>query len=228
MTRPVLLDLFCGAGGAAIGYRRAGFDVLGVDTKPQPDYPGAFLREDWRDVLRSLGGAVYLVHASPPCQGYSPYVSSKSSSYAGTLGQDEPRLIADVREELQRLGKPYVIENVLGAKDDMRPTLALCGTMFGLPIPRHRYIEASFPVPQPAHMPCSGIAARYADERGWDRRDMTVTGKGRRAGTKDRWREVMGWPDDVPVTQHGLREAIPPAYSEHIGRAWMAAMAPAL
>ena len=89
--------------------------------------------------------------------------------------------------------------------------------MFGLPIPRHRLFES--PVldarDAPAHPQCIGVAARYADERGWDRRDMTVTGKGRRAGTSQRWSEIMGI--DWYMTQHQLREAIPPAYTQWIG-----------
>lgn len=220
---PRLLDLFCGAGGAAIGYQRAGFEVIGVDNRPQPGYPGTFVLADAIDYLADVvPGSFDVIHASPPCQGYSRHVSSASSEYAGTRGKDEPRLIWDVRL-LARHCRPvagWVIENVVGARDDLRGPLLLCGTMFDLPIPRHRLFETSRsidPFTVPRHRACSGVARSYALAKGWDPRDMTVTGKGRRAGTKDRWAEVMGWPDDVPVTQHGLREAIPPTYTEWIG-----------
>jgi DNA (cytosine-5)-methyltransferase 1 len=197
-----------------MGYHRAGFDVVGVDINPQPHYPFEFHQAD---ALTFPLDGFDAIHASPPCQAYSPHVSSSSSEWAGTRGKDEPRLIASVRTLLQHVGVPYVIENVVGARTELRPRLLLCGTMFGLPIPRHRLFESNLPVAQPLHPACRGVARRYALERGWDPRDMTVTGKGRRAGTKERWAEVMGWPDDVPVTQHGLREAIPPAYTEWIG-----------
>ena len=221
MRRMVLLDLFCGAGGAAIGYQRAGFDVVGVDNRPQPSYPGTFVQADAIDYLGDVvPGTFDAIHASPPCQGYSRHVSSTSSEYAGTRGKDEPRLIEPVRTLLQHIGAPYVIENVVGARYDLRGPILLCGTMFDLPIPRHRIFEVTRSVGAvaPWHTYCRGIAKWYAEQRGWDPRDMTVTGKGRHAGTKERWAEVMGWPADVPVTQHGLREAIPPAYTEWIGR----------
>ncbi len=210
-----LLDLFCGAGGASLGYSEAGFDVTGVDNRFQPAYPFAFIEMDAFEALRGVEG-YDVIHASPPCQGYSPAVSSASSAYAGTLGKDEPRLIAPLRDVLRDIGSRYVIENVVGARDEMHPNLLLCGTMFGLPIARHRLFETSIPIPQPWHPPCNGVAKRYADKKGWDRRDMTVTGKGRHAGTKERWAEVMGWPG-YAGTQHGLREAIPPAYTLYIG-----------
>lgn len=226
--RPLLLDLFCGAGGAAYGYARAGFDVVGVDVRPQPDYPFEFFEVDaLSNTALRLALRADAIHASPPCQGYSSHVSSRGSVYAGTQGKDEPRLIEAVRAMLLRVGVPYVIENVVGARDELRGPLLLCGTMFGLPIPRHRLFETNLAIGAfdvPRHSECNGIAKRYAEERGWDPRDMTVTGKGRRAGTKDRWREVMGWPHGATVTQHGLREAIPPVYTEWFGGRLLAAL----
>ena len=225
MSRPRLLDLFCGAGGAAIGYMRAGFDVVGVDNRRQPNYPGTFVLGDAIEYLADLvPGTFDAIHASPPCQGYSGHVTSESSAWAGTLGKDEPRLIEPIRTLLVHHRTPYVIENVVGARSELRDPLILCGRMFHLPIPRHRLIETSWNEWQPEHPSCRGVAQLYAEARGWDPRDMTVTGKGRRAGTKDRWAEIMGWPTDVPVTQHGLREAIPPAYTGWIGAHIMAAI----
>ena len=214
--RPRLLDLFCGAGGAAMGYHRAGFDVVGVDINPQPHYPFEFHQAD--ALTYPLDG-FDAIHASPPCQAYSAHVSSRSSRWAGTAGKDEPRLIQPVRARLVMSGVPYVIENVAGSRPLLHAPALLCGTMFGLPIPRHRLFETSWRIPVSSamrHPACSGVAKRYAEQRGWDPRDMTVTGKGRHAGTTERWAEVMGW-DQYAGTQHGLREAIPPSYTEWIG-----------
>lgn len=211
-----LLDLFCCGGGAARGYAQAGFEVVGVDIEPQPNYPYQFCQADALSFLDAHGSSFDAIHASPPCQGYSSHVSSISSRWVPTKGKDEPRLIAQVREKLQAIGKPYVIENVMGARSEMQATVVLCGTMFGLPIPRHRLFECSFPVAQPPHPACRGVAKRFAAARGWEYRDMSVTGKGRRAGTAERWKELLGL--EGSMTQHQLAEAIPPAYTEYIGR----------
>ena len=211
MHKPKLLDLFCGAGGAAMGYHQAGFEVVGVDIRKQPRFPFEFIQAD--AMTFPLDG-FDVIHASPPCQGYSPHVSSSGSKWAGTKGVEEPRLIAGIRERLA--GVPYVIENVMGARSELNATLLLCGTMFGLPIPRHRLFELEGGLLiQPFHPRCSGVAKRYAEERGWDPRDMTVTGKGRHAGTSKRWAEITGidW-----MSQHEMRESIPPVYTEHIGK----------
>src|SRR5450755_54617 len=114
--RPRLLDLFCGAGGAAMGYHRAGFDVVGVDNRPQPRYPFEFIQADALEFLRSvvsldiLGVRYDAIHASPPCHAFST-VSSRSRRNAN----EYPDLIAPTRERLLATGLPYVIENVIGA-----------------------------------------------------------------------------------------------------------------
>lgn len=215
-----VLDLFCGGGGAAEGYARAGLEPIGVDMDAHPRYPGTFVRADWREGLERYAGSVDLVHASPPCQGYSAHVTS-TGAWDRTEGADEPRLIGEVREALQATGLPYVIENVTGARADMVEPVLLCGTMYGLPIARHRLVEASFALDVPEHPRCRGVAKAYAAARGWEYRDMSVTGKGRRAGTSERWAEIL----DVrhPMTQHEFRESIPPAYAEWVARQWLAA-----
>ncbi len=213
--RQRLLDLFCCGGGASVGYLRAGFEVTGVDFQDQPQYPFKFVLSDAIEYLRDHGSEYDLIHASPPCQGYSLHVSSRSSQWTPTAGRDEPRLIARVRELLQKSGKPWIIENVIGARRDMNAPIILCGSMFGLPVPRHRLIETSWMMMQPEHPTCRGISKRFAAMRGWDYRDMTVTGKGRNAGTSERWSEILGITHKL--TQHQLAEAIPPAYTHWIG-----------
>lgn len=212
------LDLFCCGGGAAAGYAAAGMIVTGVDIEPQPNYPFAFVQSDAIEYLKKHGGEFDFIHASPPCQGYSSHVVSRSSKWVPHLGKDEPRLIDAVREVLLRLGKPFVIENVMGARNDMRTDLLLCGTMFGLPISRHRIFETSFEIAQPNHPKCKGVAKSFAEIRGWEYRDMSVTGKGRRAGTADRWKEILGI--EHAMSQHQLAEAIPPAYTRYIAEQW--------
>lgn len=133
MTRPKLLDLFCGAGGAAMGYHRAGFEVVGVDIKPQPRYPFAFVQGD---VLKPPvdTSAFDVIHASPPCQGYSTQTADPSR---------HPRLIERVREMLVATGLQYVVENVEGARRAMRDPVRLCGSSFGLDLRRHRHFESN-------------------------------------------------------------------------------------
>lgn len=218
MTRQLrALDLFCCAGGASMGLHRAGFEVVGVDIRPQPRYPFEFHQAD--ALTFPLDGFDF-IWASPPCQGYSAHVSSRSSKFVPTRGKDEPRLIDAIRARLVATGSLWTIENVVGARDAMDVTLTLCGAMFGLPIARHRLFETSFFVFQPDHGNCRGVAKSFAAARGWEYRDMTVTGKGRRKGTSERWSEIMGI--DWPMAQHELSEAIPPAYSEFIGKAAIA------
>jgi hypothetical protein len=203
-----------------MGYSLAGFEVVGVDIEPQPGYPFKFVRGDALEYLAKHGREFNKLHASPPCQGYSSHVSSRSSQYVPTLGKDEPMLIDDVRALCIATGVPYTIENVMGARSHMQANLTLCGTMFGLPISRHRLFETSFAITQPEHGKCSGVAKRFAAARGWEYRDMSVTGKGRRKGTADRWSELLGitW----KLSQHQLAEAIPPAYTRYIGQQFLA------
>lgn len=213
-----VLDLFCGGGGAAEGYARLGWEVVGVDIDPQPCFPYEFHQADAMSILSPsmqpfLRKDYDLIHASPPCQPYSKAVTSSSSKWNDTLGKDEPALIDPLRALLQQSGLPWVIENVTSAPLD---GITLCGSMFGLDIPRHRLFEASFPLVAPVHPACRGIAKAAAERRGWEYRDMTVTGKGRRAGWSERAAELLGITH--PMRQHDLKEAIPPAYTEWIGR----------
>jgi DNA (cytosine-5)-methyltransferase 1 len=211
--RPRLLDLFCGAGGAAMGYHRAGFDVTGVDIKAQPRYPFGFLAYDALKVLQGLlsdGHFSWLslrdfdaIHASPPCQAFSRMTCTRGDP------SSHPDLLMPARELLKALGRPWVIENVPGAP--MRADYKLCGCMFRLAVKRERWFETSwhaFDLRQPClhQEPAVGVYG-YGGVRG---------SSGLFSGRLARWREAMGidWMD-----AHELKEAIPPAYTEHIGRA---------
>ena len=126
-----LLDLFCGAGGCGMGYHRAGFEVVGVDINPQPNYPFAFVQGDALNPPVDLQ-SFDVIHASPPCQRYSSAVLIKNRS-------KHPNYIQQVRTMLQASGKFYVIENVPGSP--LKNPMKLCGTMFVLNVVRHRLLE---------------------------------------------------------------------------------------
>jgi DNA (cytosine-5)-methyltransferase 1 len=206
-----LLDLFCCAGGAAMGYYRAGFtEIVGVDIKPQPRYPFTFVQADALEYVREHGHEFDAIHASPPCQGYS--------ACANMPGRDMshyPKLVEPVRDALMETGKPWVIENVVGAP--LSNALRLCGTMFGLRTHRHRLFEMSHPLylypsqcnrsrVKPAGMG-RVLGIRYNDESPM----VTVAGN---MYKKSAGQRAMGidW-----MTKSEMSEAIPPAYTEYIG-----------
>lgn len=204
MKRPLLLDLFCGAGGAAMGYHRAGFDVVGVDIKPQPHYPFEFVQANAMDVpFKMLGKRFDAIHASPPCQAYSAATRHIASD-------DHPKLIDDLRDKLTRGRLPYVIENVPGAP--LKNPVTLCGLSFGLRVKRHRLFELTFPLLVP---PCDGHTENYFVIFGHEVRDRR---HGHAAGRKNKLadgRVAMGidW-----MNRGELSQAIPPAYTEFIGK----------
>lgn len=207
--RPKLLDLFCGQGGAAAGYDAAGFEVWGVDIDPQPKYPYAFIRADALGVLRDNSFMVQFaaVHASPPCQAYSNAQKIQK--------RDHPELIAPVRELLQRSSLPWVIENVEGAPL-IDPTM-LCGAMFGMRTYRHRLFETSFPVAAPAHPEHVAPLRKMGRPRQAGEFAHYI---GNFSGVQEA-REDMGM---LWANRDGLREAVPPAYTCHIGAALLAAL----
>ena len=154
-----VLDLFCGAGGAALGYHRAGFDeIVGVDNRPMPRYPFEFIQSDALEHLAEHGHAYDAIHASPPCQGYSIM-----HNLPWLRGREYPLLILPTLEMLDGLGKPYVVENVMGArhgatglrKRGLEPHGLkagwLCGLMFGLPFYRHRLFATNWMWLAPGH-----------------------------------------------------------------------------
>ena len=213
--KPRLLDLFCGAGGCTKGYQRAGFYVVGVDSNPQPNYCGdEFIQGDALEILR--WGAVSVlyeaVHASPPCQAFS-----LASLWHGKSNQDRhPDLVAPTRELLEAAGLPYVMENVVGAP--LRADLTLCGEMFGLGVHRHRIFELdgffAMRLPHPPHRLRSAKHNCHVEE-GYTR---IVAGN---YADHESASEAMGvdW-----MSRKELAQAIPPAYTEHIGGYLMTAV----
>ena len=228
MSKPRLLDLFCGAGGCSVGYARAGFEVIGIDIEPHPEYPFEFWQADALEVLRDLPRAFHeldAIHASPPCQVFS------SMGVMPNARQHED-LLTPCRELLREIGIPYVIENVVGAPIEVRPPsmfedhmgVMLCGSMFNLndgtyELRRHRLFETSFPVEQPLcqhHLPVVGFYGDHARTR-----QRTV------AGHRDRGGDITGAAEKLRLARdlmgidwmkwHDVSQAIPPAYTEFIG-----------
>jgi DNA (cytosine-5)-methyltransferase 1 len=198
--RSRLLDLFCGAGGAAMGYYRAGFDVTGVDISPQPRYPFTFVQAD--AMTYPLDG-FDAIHASPPCQDHSSLSALHAKHGTGWM-------LAGTRDRLSTQSRPWVIENVPGAP--LRADYRLCGCMFGLDdLRRDRWFETSwrgFDLRSPCvHTGQTITVAGHGADGRYYRNGGTVP-------TVEDWRRVMGidW-----MTQAELAQAIPPAYTEHIG-----------
>lgn len=198
------LDLFCGAGGASMGLHRAGFEVMGVDIEPQPSYPFEFAQMDALDVNP---WSFDFVWASPPCQAFT--------AYKRRTAHVKPRrnLIPAVRKLLSDYGVPYVIENVPGAP--LHASLMLCGSMFGLDVRRHRIFETSFPVEQPqcAHHKQTGKFPQATNRK--NKRKTVEVGVWRIPLAVQRKAMGIDW-----MSVKELSQAIPPAYSEHIGRAF--------
>ena len=207
MNKPRLLDLCCKAGGASTGYDKAGFDVIGVDIEPQPNYPYRFIREDVM-LLDLVGFDCY--HASPPCQAHT-----MAGQQWRKDGRDYPDIIAPLRERLKLTGKPYVIENVPGSP--LLNPIVLNGAMFGLKIRRTRLFETSFEVPffllpkEPHSKVRMGRPPR---------KDECITPVGHFSGVNI-VKQIMGfeW-----MNQEELANAIPWQYTNFIGKFLMQAV----
>ena len=215
--RPRLLDLFCGAGGAAMGYYRAGFEVIGVDINPQPHYPFMFIQAD--AMTFPLDG-FDAIHASPVCKLWSAATPTAARA-------NHKNLLTPTRDRLLGTNVPWVIENVPGAP--LRPDYKLCGCIMALTeLKRERWFETSwhgFDLRAACHHPLQPVTVSGHGEpsgpRIIRRRVISITGDGRDRSKprKDAdvhdWRRVMGidW-----MTRDELAQAIPPAYTEYIGR----------
>jgi DNA (cytosine-5)-methyltransferase 1 len=233
-VRPKILDLFCGSGGCSVGYHRAGFDVVGVDNEPQPHYPFAFVKHDaidffrliynesccWQSIMSEFKLSCFdVIHASPPCQAYS----TGKNMWKGRLADDRhPDLIPVVRELLEKSGKVYVIENVVGAP--LKDPMMLCGDMFGLAVKRHRLFESNaFLWHHPecrSHHPLftvsvfGGGALSRTPKNGWTKGTGNFMQKRIHVSAEEA-SKAMGieW-----MTRDELSQAIPSAYTEFIGR----------
>lgn len=225
--KPKLLDLFCGAGGAGEGYRRAGFDVTGVDIRPQPHHRGGrFIQADALSFVAQYGWMFDAIHASPPCQAHSQITPDKSKHVD---------LIPQTRFWLETIGVPYLIENVYGARRALRNPVMLCGADFGLKVYRHRLFESNvllMAMPHKPHRDNTPRAGHGISDKGFisvtsggksARRSNGIQGKsakgfvcvtGNFSGI-EYCRGAMGidW-----MTAKELSQAIPPAYTEFLGK----------
>lgn len=200
-----LLDLCCCQGGASHGYTLAGFTVTGVDINPQPRYPYTFIQADAITYLREHGHQYDVIHGSPPCQLHSLAWRIQH--------REHPDLIAPMRAAMIDSGKPYIIENVVGAP--LNDPIELCGAMFGIHTYRHRIFESNLNLTPPVHPP-----------------HQAPTVKMGRALNDGDWYHAVGNFSNVPyirrdlnlpwMSRDGLRESIPPAYAEHLGRQTLA------
>lgn len=222
-----LLDLFCGAGGCAVGYSRAGFtEIVGVDSRPQPRYPFTFVQADALEYLAEHGREFDAIHASPPCQGYS-----RLRHLPWLKGKDWPLLIEPCRELLDSTGKAWVMENVEDAPLD---GVILCGRMFRLPTYRHRRFESSVFLMQPSHGTHRKVIGKGRMLN--DRRKAGSLNNGSRKGSwglseivtvaggqflKAQGERALGidW-----MSKSELAQAIPPAFTEFVGRQLLSAI----
>lgn len=206
MKKPKLLDTFCGAGGAGYGYHLAGFEIVGVDIKPQPHYPFKFYQNDALEFIAAHGHEFDVIHASPPCQAYS--ISSNNGCH-----KDAPKLVHPTRQALQETEKIYIIENVPGAP--LNHYIEICGASFGLGVSgfdlnRHRIFESNLLL---LAMPCQHKRGKTIGVYGngtnsWHRQKFG------RCITVAEMREAMGidW-----MTRSELSQAIPPVYTKWLG-----------
>ncbi|MEU2622202.1 SAM-dependent methyltransferase [Streptomyces sp. NPDC007157] len=212
VPRPRLLDLYCCQGGAAKGYTDAGFEVTGVDKDPQPRYPYRFVQADAIAFVLEHGAEFDVIHASPPCQ--------HDSDCQRIQGNTHPDLIAPTRAALESTGRPWVIENVRGALPKLHRPVMLCGPMFAVATYRHRYFEAGggFRLPQLPHSDHTVPQAKMG-------RPVPPGHYGQFVGNFSgvalaRRMMGVGW-----MNRDGIRECIPPAYAQWIGRGFLAALA---
>jgi len=236
-----VLDLFCGAGGSAMGIHQAleevniEHEIIGIDNREMPDYPFNFIKSDVFDdsCFPNYYDMFDFIWASPPCQAWVDCNHDRS---------DKPRLIKPTREILEKTDKPYIIENVELAP--IRHDLMLCGKMFNLGVFRHRFFESNFPIIQPIHPKHKGYIGdgkHFTVITGGafrDKRHILARAKIKNYdyGSYESWSKAMGidwirleWTDHkrrkpkykkniglVLPSGHPLAEAIPPAYSKYI------------
>ena len=215
-----LLDLYCGAGGCSVGYHRAGFEVVGVDINPQPNYPYQFIQADALKILKDMEfiSQFDVIHASPPCQAHSKAKSLSIARNGGKYGNHQD-LIPETRELLKATGKPYVIENVPGSP--LINPIKLFGSQFkNLYTQRERWFESNIPLKEP-EQPRIKMKTPSAGNGIGEDGSISICGSGGVRGLNAKqivlyWGFAMGGIDWM--TREELAEAIPPAYTEFIGK----------
>lgn len=234
MSQPRLLDACCCAGAASHGYHLAGFEVVGVDIAPQPDYPFEFYQGDAVQFIRDHGHEFAVIAGSPPCQQHTRLkhyndTSEKRAKYDAKW----VNLIPDCREAMRTTGKPYIIENVEEARAELIDPIKLCGHMFGLKMYRHRLFESNMDLvapdePKPYHphlcarngyLPTEGrpFMSIHGGKHSWAWQRRAAIEMG--AGWIGRRDYATGAPAQPSIRT--ICEAIPPAYTEFLGRQLM-------
>lgn len=200
-----VLDLFCGAGGASMGYAKAGFQVVGVDIKPHKDYPFEMIVADVMDLTPDQLQEFDLIHASPPCQ---PFTSLMNLAHAQGKKTNKHDLLEPTRHLLRASGVDYIIENVPNAPL-IRPIM-LCGSAFGLGVRRHRLFESMLRL---TGTQCNHKAQGRPIGVYGSMRDQIPNG-GKTADSIEQAREAMGI--DWAMKWGDIVEAIPPAYTKYL------------
>jgi DNA (cytosine-5)-methyltransferase 1 len=217
-----IIDFFCGVGGASMGYHRAGWEVIGIDIEPQPDYPFEFIQADAVEAMETLASGqsfmginpdeIHAVHGGPPCQFSSALTkgTNKGREYIDLIPQTRNAFWTWEHRDNNLL---TVIENVQGS--ELRRDLTLCGEMFGLDVIRHRYFETSFPIVAPRHKPHRGRVRGWRHGEYFDGPYVAVYGRGGGKGSVPEWKAAMkiDWTDN----RKSIAEAIPPAFTEWLG-----------
>ena len=203
MSKPRLLDLFSKAGGTSMGYYRAGFDVTGIDIKPQKRYPFRFILGDALEYLEEHWREYDVIAASPPCQKWCNH--NKNNGH-----KNYPDLITPLRDLLTAIGKPYIIENV--PKAPLMNPIMLCGAMFNLKVYRHRMFESNLFIKAPTHYLHNDNTPQAGHGGISNKGFISVSGHFSNVPYAQKAMDI-NW-----MGQEGLREAIPPAYTEFIGR----------
>lgn len=223
---PRVLDLYCCAGGASAGYARAGYDVDGVDIEYRPDYPFPLHLGDAIGRLRHLTAtgdimAYDLIHASPPCQ--ADCALTVGTNDATGWGGQHVSLIDATRDALNDARVPYVIEQPPG-RSGIRRDITLCGEMFGLPVIRHRHFEmGGWTMAKPAHIPHRGRVRGWRHGTYYDGPYLAAYGEGGGKASIAEMQAALEMP--WALEREELTEAIPPAYTEAIGKAFLTSRA---
>jgi len=205
-SKPICLDLYCGAGGASVGYSRAGFYVIGIDKNPQPNFPFEFYLANALDI--DIPDWVDFIHASPECQHFT--VSRNIGTIDMSKYSDDIELI---RSKLQATGKPYVIENVPGSP--LINPITLHGGMFGLKIIRKRLFESNLFFLVPPQRIDERFTNSYCGYSSFANGAKKISVVGHNFNFRDAQLAMgISW----MKKRKEIALAIPPAYTEFLGR----------